>query len=161
MKFLSFVVGACSAHFSVTSAITISQINGRKYLSSYNGQPVTSVKGLVTPKGPSGFWIKSTTIDLSYKSSNSIYLFGNSTLKGVNVDIIITLDATVTEYRSSPDYLYLTELASPANITVLSAIPKHNFNSIALYTGKYHDLVQQNPANASKLALLHLSMLKT
>ena len=121
MKFSSLVVGACSALFSVTSAVTISQINGHKYLSPYNGQPVTSVKGLVTAKGPSGFWIKSTTIDLDYRSSNSIYVFGSSTLKSVNVGDIITLDATVTEYRSSPDHLYLTELISPENITVLSS----------------------------------------
>lgn len=126
MKLLPIVVGACSALFSVASALTISQINGHKYLSAYNGQHVTGVKGLVTAKGPSGFWIKSTTIDLDYRSSNSIYVFGSSTLKSVNVGDIITLDATVTEYRSSPAYLYLTELTSAANITVLSSGNKVN-----------------------------------
>lgn len=34
---------------------------------------------------------------------------------------IITLDATVSEYRSSAAYLYLTELISPKNIVLVSS----------------------------------------
>jgi hypothetical protein len=37
---------------SLSSALTISEINGHKYLSPYAGQNVTAVKGLVTAKGP-------------------------------------------------------------------------------------------------------------
>ncbi|KAG9232506.1 endonuclease/exonuclease/phosphatase family protein [Amylocarpus encephaloides] len=107
--------------FSLTSALTISQINGHKYLSPYNGQDVTAVKGLVTAKGPSGFWIRSTTLDLDYRSSNSIYVFGSGALKNVTVGDIITLDGTVSEYRSSAAYVYLTEIISPKNIALVSS----------------------------------------
>lgn len=119
---MRFSTGVCLAaiQLSLSSAITISEINGHKFLSSYNGQTVKDVKGLVTAKGPQGFWIKSTTLDLDIRSSNSIYVFNTPALANVTVGDIITLDANVTEYRSSPAYLYLTELIQPKNIKVLS-----------------------------------------
>jgi hypothetical protein len=120
MRFLATVVAAASVCSSFATAITISQINGYKFLSDYNGQAVTGVTGLVTAKGPSGFFLRSTTLDLDPRSSNSIYVFGSSALKNVTVGDIITLDANVTEYRSSRDYLYLTELISAKNIKILS-----------------------------------------
>jgi hypothetical protein len=122
MKFSSFSLGACALSLnSLTSALTISEINGVKYLSPYKGQTVTDVKGLVTAKGPSGFFLRSTTPDLDIRSSNSIYVFGSGALKNVTVGDIITLGGTVAEYRSASTYLYLTELTSPKNITVLSS----------------------------------------
>ncbi|KAL3422876.1 endonuclease/Exonuclease/phosphatase [Phlyctema vagabunda] len=121
MRFIPTVLSACTAFISLASALTISEINGHKYLSSYAGQTVTGVKGLVTAKGPSGFFLKSTTLDLDIRSSNSIYVFGSGVLKNITVGDIITLDATVTEYRSSVAYLYLTELTTPKNIAVLSS----------------------------------------
>jgi hypothetical protein len=118
MKFLPVLLGACTG---LTSALSISQINGHKFLSEYNGKTVTAVKGLVTAKGPSGFWIRSTTLDLDYRSSNSIYVFSTSAGKNLMVGVIVTLDATVAEYRSSSAYLYLTELTSPKNVAVISS----------------------------------------
>lgn len=120
MLLLATIVAALSASASVVEAVTISQINGHKYLSPYAGQNVTGVKGLVTAKGPSGFFLRSTTLDLDIRSSNSIYVFGSPALKNVTVGDIITLDAAVTEYRSSKDYIYLTELTTAKNIQVLS-----------------------------------------
>ncbi|KAH8665264.1 Endonuclease/exonuclease/phosphatase [Tricladium varicosporioides] len=123
MKFSHILFGAYGAflQFSSSAALTISQINGHKFLSPYNGQDVTGVKGLITAKGPSGFWIRSTTLDLDYRSSNSIYVFSSSAGKNLTVGDIITLDAKVVEYRSSAAYLYLTELSSPKNITLVSS----------------------------------------
>ena len=118
MKFLLVLLGACTG---LTSALSISQINGHKFLSEYNGKTVAAVKGLVTAKGPGGFWIRSTTLDLDYRSSNSIYVFSSSAGKNVTVGDIVTLDATVAEYRSSSAYLYLTEFISPKNVTVISS----------------------------------------
>jgi len=120
MRLLAGVVATLSVCFSLVDALTISQINGYKFLSDYSGQAVTGIKGLVTAKGPAGFFLRSTTLDLDPRSSNSIYVFGSGTLNNVTVGDIITLDANVTEYRSSVDYLYLTELISPKNIKVLS-----------------------------------------
>lgn len=50
MRFLSILVGVFAGASAVLS-LTISEINGHKYLSPYNGQAVTNVKGLVTAKG--------------------------------------------------------------------------------------------------------------
>lgn len=120
MRLLTAIAAALSACSSLAEAVTISQINGHKYLSPYAGQNVTGVKGLVTAKGPSGFFLKSTTLDLDVRSSNSIYVFGSPALKNVTVGDIITLDAAVAEYRSSKDYIYLTELTTAKNIKVIS-----------------------------------------
>lgn len=53
MRVSPVITGALTAlQLSLSSALTISEINGHKYLSPYNGQSVTAVKGLVTAKGP-------------------------------------------------------------------------------------------------------------
>ncbi|EHK98793.1 hypothetical protein M7I_5301 [Glarea lozoyensis 74030] len=122
MKFSPLVASVYAAlQLSLSSALTISEINGHKYLSPYAGQNVTAVKGLVTAKGPSGFWIKSTTLDLDPRSSNSIYVFSSSAGRNLTVGDIITLDATVLEYRSSSAYIYLTELTTPSNVVRISS----------------------------------------
>lgn len=121
MRFASLFVGFAAASFQLllVSGLSISEINGHKFLSSYAGQVVACVKGMVTAKGPSGFWIRSTTLDLDYRSSNSIYVFGSSAGKNLTVGDVVTLDATVSEYRSSSTYLFLTELTAPKNVTVI------------------------------------------
>jgi hypothetical protein len=53
MKFSPILASVYAVlQFSLSSALTISEINGYKYLSPYAGQNVTAVKGLVTAKGP-------------------------------------------------------------------------------------------------------------
>lgn len=103
------------------AALTIAEINGNKYLSPYSGQSVTNVTGLVVAKGPSGIWIRSTTPDKDPATSEAVYVFSSSVGKTLSVGDIITLDGKVSEYRSSPDYLYLTEIGSPKNVTVVSS----------------------------------------
>jgi len=122
MRFSPLFVGFVAALFQfwLASGLSISEINGHRFLSSYAGQSVTGVKGVVTAKGPSGFWIRSTTLDLDHRSSNSIYVFGSTSRKNLTTGDVITLDATVSEYRSSSAYLYLTELTAPKNIAVVA-----------------------------------------
>jgi hypothetical protein len=56
-------------------------------------------------------------------SDDSIYVY--TTTKAVLAQValgdIVTLNTKVAEYRSSVDYLFLTELTSPTNITKLSS----------------------------------------
>ncbi|KAI6834322.1 DNase I-like protein [Hortaea werneckii] len=106
----------CSA-----SAVTIAEINGDKFISPLNGQAVSDVSGLVTFKGPNGFWMRSTKPDKDKKTSESIYVFGDSGLNSVEIGDIVTLNGEVDEYRSSDAYLYLTEITSPSAITVVSS----------------------------------------
>ncbi|KXT14219.1 hypothetical protein AC579_7536 [Pseudocercospora musae] len=98
---------------------TIAQINGNKFLSPYNGQNVTGVRGVVTAKGPEGFWIRSETPDRDPKTSDSIYVFGSQVVHRTAVGDVVTLNGRVTEYRSSSAYLYLTEIDRPTNVTVV------------------------------------------
>ncbi|CZS92923.1 related to endonuclease/exonuclease/phosphatase family protein [Rhynchosporium agropyri] len=108
------------AFTACANAVSINQINGVKYLSPYVGQTLTGIKGLVTAKGPNGFFLRDTSLNLNINSSNSIYVFGASALQNVTVGDIITVDGTVAEFRSTSTYLFLTELTFPNNVKVLS-----------------------------------------
>ncbi|KAH7025368.1 endonuclease/exonuclease/phosphatase family protein-like protein [Macrophomina phaseolina] len=101
------------------AAVTISEINGGAFVSPLRGQSVTNVTGIVTAKGPSGFWIRSPSPS-DNPGSDSIYVFSSSAGANLTVGDRIALDATVTEYRSSSAYLFLTELSSPRNVAVIS-----------------------------------------
>jgi hypothetical protein len=95
------------------SALTISEINGPKYLSPYSKQTVSNVSGIVTAKGPSGIWIRSATPDKDDKTSESIYVFGKTFGANLTVGDSIVISGKVEEYRSNKDYVPLTEITSP------------------------------------------------
>jgi hypothetical protein len=130
--FLGFVGSA--------AAVTISEINGNKFTSPLNGTSVTAVEGLVIAKGPNGIWLRSTTPDDDDATSEAIYVFSSSVGANLTVGDIISVDGRVVEFRfvsgpdskhreapeanvasrSSPDFIYLTELSSPRNVVVKS-----------------------------------------
>ncbi|KAF2160849.1 hypothetical protein M409DRAFT_59635 [Zasmidium cellare ATCC 36951] len=120
MKYFTSLLGASAALWAAVSAQSIAQINGNKFLSPYQGQAVTNVSGLVTAKNNQGFWLRSTAPDEDSRTSESIFVFSSSAARTAVVGNIVVLNARVTEYRSSSAYLFLTELSSPTNITVLS-----------------------------------------
>ncbi|KAH0035751.1 DNase I-like protein, partial [Aureobasidium melanogenum] len=105
----------------VASAETVSEINGNKYLSPYDGINVTNVDGLVTAKGPNGIWIRSITPDKDDRTSESVYVFDRNFGKTLSVRDIIQLNGTVTEYRSSKAYVYLTEIINPKLVKKVSS----------------------------------------
>ncbi|EMR65552.1 putative endonuclease exonuclease phosphatase family protein [Eutypa lata UCREL1] len=97
------------------SAETIQEINGNRFISPLNGQNVTDVEGVVTAKGPSGIWIQSVNGTSDTGVSSGIYVYGSALAKNTSIAVgdVIVLDGRVSEYRSSSDYLYLTEIDSP------------------------------------------------
>ncbi|KAG8778294.1 hypothetical protein FRC12_025057, partial [Ceratobasidium sp. 428] len=104
--------------------ISIASINGPGFSSPYTGQTV-AVQGLVTAKGPSGFWLADVGNATTTRSSG-IYVFATSaTIRGqVKVGDVVSLgSARVALYRAAADTdnIYLKELTSPTNITVLSS----------------------------------------
>ncbi|KAF7547702.1 hypothetical protein G7Z17_g7539 [Cylindrodendrum hubeiense] len=117
----SIAASLLSAAAACVSAETIAQINGNQYLSPYNGKNVTDVTGLVTAISSSGFWLRSTTPDKKITTSEGLYVYGSKATSQVAVGDVVTLDGLVKEYRSSTDYLYLTELTLPINIVVKSS----------------------------------------
>jgi hypothetical protein len=106
---------------SLAAALTIAEINGNKFISSYNGQAVTNITGLLIAKGPNGVWIRSTTPDDDQATSEAIYVFSSSVGASLKVGDIISLDGKVSEYRSNANYIYLTEITSPKNVKVVSS----------------------------------------
>ncbi|KAF5509311.1 hypothetical protein CGCF413_v002351 [Colletotrichum fructicola] len=116
MKIPSLFLSAAGA----VSALTIAEINGNKFLSPYKDQTVTNVTGLVLAKGPSGIWIRSTEPDDDDATSEAVYVYGSSVGTNLTVGDVITLDGKVAEYRSTTNYIYLTEISSPKNVVVVS-----------------------------------------
>jgi len=103
------------------SAQSIAQINGNRFLSPYRNQAVTGVEGIVTAKGPNGFWIRSVTPDNDPATSEGIYVYGSSAGSSLAVGDRIRLNGRITEYRSDNTHIYLTEIASPANVVKVSS----------------------------------------
>jgi hypothetical protein len=124
MKTVSIYSQLLAAAFftaQLVSAETISEINGNRYLSPYNGKNVTYVDGLVTAKGPNGIWIRSTTPDKDDRTSESAYVFDKNFGKNLTVGDVIQLNGTVSEYRSSKAYVYLTEIINPKLVKKVSS----------------------------------------
>ncbi|PYH47039.1 endonuclease/exonuclease/phosphatase family protein [Aspergillus saccharolyticus JOP 1030-1] len=86
-------------------AVTINEITGDRYISSYAGSQFTGLRDCPDPDD---------------KTSNSIYVYGSSAAKSVAVGDIITLSGKVTEYRSSSSYVYSAEIESATDIEVVS-----------------------------------------
>ncbi|KAG6866287.1 hypothetical protein C0991_006383 [Blastosporella zonata] len=123
MKWLQ-LLGFVATCISVASSTTIADIQGNSFLSPLNGQTVSNVTGVVTAKWSSGFWIIGEPSE-DVRVSNGLNIFTSSAtnLAKVKVGDLVSLGGKVSEYRSTtyPNYLYVTEIASPTNITVLSS----------------------------------------
>jgi len=115
------LLAAASFIAPLVSGETVSEINGNKYLSPYNGKNVTYVDGLITAKGPNGIWIRSTIPDKDDRTSESVYVFDKNFGKNLTVGDVIQLNGSVSEYRSSKAYVYLTEIISPKLVRKVSS----------------------------------------
>lgn len=102
------------------AAVSIADINGNKFLSPYSGQSLTNITGIITAKSTTGIFIRSPTPDNDPATSESIFVFSSTVGGTLSVGDEVSLDAKVTEYRSSSAYLFLTELSSPRNLQILS-----------------------------------------
>lgn len=106
--------------FGAATAVSIAEINGNRFLSPFSGQSLTNISGLVTAKSTSGIFIRSLTPDNDTATSESVFVFSSTVGSSLSIGDVISLDAKVSEYRSTSTYLYLTELSSPSNVQVLS-----------------------------------------
>ncbi|KAI2617452.1 DNase I-like protein [Hypoxylon sp. NC1633] len=115
-SFAAILVAATSA-----AAQSIAQINGDRFLSPFNGQTVANVTGVVTAKGPDGIWLRSVKPGRDKRVSDGLYLYGSALASNASISVgdVIVVGGKVSEYRSSKDYLYMTELGSPRVTAVL------------------------------------------
>lgn len=108
---------------AVGTTVKITDIQGVAFLSPLNGQVVNNLTALVTAKGDQGFYLSGEPSD-DIRVSHGLFVFSTSAtvLAKVNVGDLISLGGKVSEFRSSssPNNLFITELTSPSNITVLS-----------------------------------------
>ncbi|KAJ9655013.1 hypothetical protein H2198_006058 [Neophaeococcomyces mojaviensis] len=117
----SVLLGVSSFLSATGLAETIAEINGNRFISPYRNKDVKNVTGLVTAKGPDGFWIRSTRPDSDSRTSESLYIYDNSTVsRNLSTGSVISLNGRISEYRSSSTYIYLTELTRPSSVKVLT-----------------------------------------
>ena len=99
---------------------TIAEIQGSGHLSPLAGKPVADVPGVVTVRGPQGFWMQSATPDADPGTSEGIYVF-TRTAPTVAVGDSVTVSGTVTEFRpggaTGNDNTTTTEIVSPVVTT--------------------------------------------
>ncbi|KAI0714015.1 DNase I-like protein [Cerioporus squamosus] len=123
----AWATGAILALLQVlVRAVTVTDIQGPSWLSPLRGQTVHNLSGIVTAKSTSGFWIQGEPVaDVRVSNGLSVFTTSKTVLASVNVGDNVSLSGVVSEFRSSSstslNNLFITELQSPANITVLSS----------------------------------------
>ncbi|KAJ6619448.1 DNase I-like protein [Mycena sp. CBHHK59/15] len=107
---------------ALAASTSITDVTGASQRTPLLGQTV-NLTGLVTAKGKSGFYLLGDPVN-DTRISNGLAVFSTSTsvLSKVAAGDIVSLTGKVTEFRpaADPDYLFLTEIASPTNIVVHS-----------------------------------------
>ncbi|EIM81597.1 DNase I-like protein [Stereum hirsutum FP-91666 SS1] len=102
----------------------ISQIQGLAFQSPLRNQALKDIRGIVTAKGSTSFWLTDPELspDPRYSSGVKIYTKSTRVLNSISVGDHISLAARVTEYRSyrSLNDLLGTQLTAPSSINVYS-----------------------------------------
>ncbi|KAK7225420.1 hypothetical protein V2G26_013423 [Clonostachys chloroleuca] len=109
------ILVAALAFVAAAQATTINAINGRNFLSPFNGQSVTNVTGIVTAKTSTGVYLRAPRRTCDKRIGTGLYVFSPTLGKNASISVgdTLVLDGKVTEYRSNTAYLYSTELESP------------------------------------------------
>lgn len=111
------------ALISTGASTLITDITGASQRTPLLGQTVT-ITALVSAKGKSGFYLLGEAVeDKRISHGLSVFTTSAAVLAQVSVGDQVSLIGKVAEFRptANPDYLFLTEITSPTNITVLSS----------------------------------------
>ncbi|KAK0529517.1 hypothetical protein OC834_003657 [Tilletia horrida] len=116
-------------------------IQGSGFLSPYNGQSVSNVRGIVTAKGNGGYYIQTpaSAWDTDDKTSEGLFVFGTLPSTVAINDLINIGTSTVSEYVSSSNagkQLKLTELTKPATVTVVTKNATTELKAVILGTDR-------------------------
>ncbi|WP_211167703.1 esterase-like activity of phytase family protein [Pseudanabaena yagii] len=105
----------------VSPNVRIHDIQGAGHISTYAGQAVTGVAGIVTAIASNGFYLQDPNPDTNDATSEGIFVF-TSSAPTVQVGDSLLVNGTVTEFRAggSANNLTVTEIVSPV-ITKLSS----------------------------------------
>ena len=95
------------------TGLEVHDIQGTEHLSSYDGQKVLDVPGVITAVGAGGFWMQSTNADADPATSEGMFVYSGS---GVEPGDRVNVSGTVDEYRpddlNGPN-LTITEITRP------------------------------------------------
>jgi predicted extracellular nuclease/2',3'-cyclic-nucleotide 2'-phosphodiesterase (5'-nucleotidase family)/Ca2+-binding RTX toxin-like protein len=105
----------------VTPNVRIHDIQGTGHISTYAGQAVTGVEGIVTAIASNGFYLQDPNPDANEATSEGLFVF-TSSAPTVLVGDSLLVNGTVTEFRpgGSANNLTVTQIVSPV-ITKLSS----------------------------------------
>ena len=112
--------------FSTVGAFArIHEIQGAAHLSSFDGDAVSGVPGVVTARGSNGFYMQDAEPDADPATSEGIFVFtGSAPAAALTVGTAVTVSGRVSEFRggctpscdpgsSGFDNLTLTEIVNP------------------------------------------------
>jgi predicted extracellular nuclease len=107
---------------AVVFTLRIHDIQGTSHISSFNGQKVADVAGIVTTLKSNGFYLQDPNADNDNSTSEGIFVF-TSTAPTVQVGDSILVGGTVTEFRpggaTSPN-LTTTQITNPTIVKLSS-----------------------------------------
>ena len=105
----------------VVPSVRIHDIQGAGHISTYAGQAVTGVEGIVTAIASNGFYLQDPNPDANDATSEGIFVF-TSSAPTVLVGDSLLVNGTVSEFRpgGSANNLTVTQIVSPV-ITKLSS----------------------------------------
>ncbi|KDQ25826.1 hypothetical protein PLEOSDRAFT_1106723 [Pleurotus ostreatus PC15] len=101
----------------------VTDVQGPAFKSSLVGQTIHNLTGIVTAKGPNGFWISGAPVaDPRVSNGLSIFTQDASVIAQVAIGDMVSLSGRVAEFRSnnSPNDLTITEIDNPTEIEVAS-----------------------------------------
>ncbi|OUC16227.1 MAG: hypothetical protein B0A82_02730 [Alkalinema sp. CACIAM 70d] len=105
------------AVFEFTPPVRISDIQGTRHISAFNGQAVRNVQGIVTAIATNGFYLQDPTPDNNEATSEGIFIFTGSNsalLTARTVGEAILVSGTVSEFRpgGSANNLTITQIGN-------------------------------------------------
>jgi predicted extracellular nuclease len=106
---------------TIGPATPIHDIQGASHISPMNGLTVSNVRGIVTARSTSGFWMQDPTPDANDATSEAIFVF--TPPGSVVVGDAVRVSARVQEFRpggASTGNLTTTELSGSVAVAVLS-----------------------------------------
>ncbi|KAK1231165.1 hypothetical protein PQX77_005691 [Marasmius sp. AFHP31] len=112
-----------SSFVAVCSSTSITDIQGSAWRSPLLGQTVTNVTGIVTAKASNGFYMTGDPVE-DPRVSNGLFVFSTPAASRVEIGDLVSMDGTVTEFRSSsaPNDLFTTEIAPTlSTVSVISS----------------------------------------
>jgi uncharacterized repeat protein (TIGR01451 family) len=119
-EFTTPTYGAVATTFVVSGSLQIHDIQGAGHASPFVGQRVDGIRGVVTMRISSGFYMQDTTPDADPDTSEGIFVY---TTNVVQVGDVVSLNGLVVEYNGMTELSGITGLTTYANGIIVDPTP--------------------------------------